>query len=313
MTFIEIINATARNLGLLASDNTTFIEGAITLNGLKDEINRVYKNIVLQQLLAKNQDDFAVEARQNTYRDTFTISSIDSVNLTLTSTTGVFGNTDVDSRIYNAIHDEYLTITGYISPTQIRIDKAPTNAWTSDVAYILSNILVLDGDLADLKEVISLGLKYENTEERWKNAQQVTLTNFNDISNVLPSTNSLSVANPVFCVTTIKINDNMQRVVRYFPYPTKYNGTVRITYSQLPNLLESDDQEPLLENTGVSELLINGATAWGWKVLNDPNKASLYEENNPELGGVVPKGFTLVNSKYKPSRNAKTQYKGFRR
>jgi hypothetical protein len=310
MTFKEIQKAIARNLGLLASDNETIIEGAITTNGIRDEINRVYKNIVLPRLIATSPDDFAVIAEQNTNRASFTVASVDTVNKLLVSTTGVFGNADVGFEIYNPTKNKTIKITGYVNPTQIGYESNPASDWTGDVVYILSNILVLDGDLEDFKEVLKLDIKYNPSVNRWKNSQQLTIANF--IDNIDNTYNGTNTGTCYFCTTSIKINDVTKKVIKYYPYPSNYNGTIRLTYSQIPASLVQTDDVPMLDSLGVSEIIINGVTSWGWKMLNDLNKASLYEENNPQMGGIVPKGLTLAIQSYKPFRSSKIKYSGFR-
>ena len=57
MTFQEIQLAVAENLGILAADESTIEEGKVTLNGIKNAINRIYREKIFQILANKYQQD----------------------------------------------------------------------------------------------------------------------------------------------------------------------------------------------------------------------------------------------------------------
>jgi len=307
MTFSQIRKYIARNLGLLSSDNETIIEGNINKAGLDDEINRVYREIICQQLMTKSPDQFTVESRINTFRDSFTVASVDTINKQITSSTSVFGNADVGFYLQNPTENNSLLTNLYINSTTLQTTTTPSSTWVGDTAYILSNIIILDGDMEDFKEIVKFEIKYNANDQVWTVADKLGISNFQDNINLGQNFQS----KPIFCLTTIKVNDVMKSCIKFFPSPLSYNGQVKITYTQLPSLLLEEDQKPVLDNIGISEAIINGVTAWGWKILGDFNKAQAYEENNILLGGVVPKGLTLINSKYNPEKANNIKYNGF--
>jgi len=310
MTLSEIRKYIARNLGMLSSDNSTIIEGNITKAGLDDEINRVYLEVIAQQMIYKSGQDFTVESRQNTFRAFFTVSAIDVPNKKITSTTSVFGRADIGVKIQNPITGTFYTISTVISSTQVIVEEVPSATWVGTTVFILNNIIILDGEMKDFKEILKVQIKYADNDIKFLQCKKETISNFKDLTN--NEQGNIGI-NPVYALSTIEQDEVMKRIISYYPYPNVYDGEIRITYTKLPEKLTRDDQEPALNAIGVSETIINGVTAWGLKAMGEVQKSAIYEENNPVLGGIVPKGLGLTMKNYAPERNSPLKYKSVRR
>jgi hypothetical protein len=309
MTLSEIRKAIARNLRLLADDNETVLEGQITKAGLDDEINRVYIEVIAQQLMAKSSQDFTVEARANTYATTCIVASVDMVNNYINSSTGVFGRAYVGSKIQNPDTNEMYTITEFINPYRVVVAETPQADLIGVNCYVLSNILVLNTDASDLKEVLKFEIKYFSGNQTYTEAGKQNPSNFRDWEDQRFDFNFA----PVYTVDVVTVNDVTKRCIRYYPYPQDYKGEIRIMYTQLPSRLTNETDEPALNVAGVSEAIINGVTAWGFRILDNFAAAQTFEENNPNLGGEVPKRLTMILKNYRPERGASIRYSGFRR
>jgi hypothetical protein len=305
MTLNNIRKAIFRNLGQLSSDNETIIEGLVTKGGVDDEINNYYREIIAQELMARNGQDFTVEARNPTFRESFTVASVDVDNKFVTSTTSIFGVADVGSKIQNPTNGNSYTITQINSGNQVTISETPISDWVGDTAYILNNILVLTGDMADFKEILKVQIKYNSTDSSYRLAKKETPTNFEDYTDQDYGTDNFW-GTPIYTVSTIKVNDKMQRCLKYYPRSTNYNGEIKILYTQLPAPLVQDSDEPSLSIIGASQLIINAVTAWGFRLQNDPQKAQAFEE-------LFRVGLQQTVANYKPDRAAPIRYKGFKR
>jgi hypothetical protein len=277
MTLKEIRKSIARNLGMLSSDNDTIIEGNITKDGIDDEINRAYIEVIAQALLSQNSDDFTVEAQNNTFRASFVVADINTTTKILTANSSVFGNADIGAKIQNPTDGNYYTILTYLSATQVVLSETPANTnWIGDTVYILGNIILMGGDLETAKEILKVQVKYTSASTTWLTAEKETVNNFNDINNVV-NANSGVTLKPKFTVSTIEDGGTMKRCIRLFPDFTNYNGTLKILYTKLPDKLGAEDSEPALKIIGVSDTIINAVSAWGNIILNDLNKSQIYE------------------------------------
>ena len=302
----QIIKSACRNLGILSTNNETVIEGIITQKGLLDELNRIYTNQVCQFLMSKSRDEFVVEARHPTYRQDFIVQSVDLGSKTLVASTGVFGTADLDFFIYNSVTKTQVKIKSYINSQTIEYDGVLDSTWTNDLCYILSNIIILDGDISSYRDIIKVEIK-RSSVDTLLDAKHETVRNQKVMTAPFNYTNVLY---PVYSLTSIPFNNVVKSCLVYAPTPIDITGEVRINYIAQPEALQMSDT-PRFDNMGVSDILINGLTAWGWKVLGDFGKASAYEENNSFLGGIVPKGFTFFNKRYTNSSNQPIKFKPF--
>ena len=291
----EIINYAGRNLGLISSDNTRFIDGAVTKAGMLDELNRVYLYSVCQHLMMKDPDLFIAESRKELYRATGTVSAVDTVNNTLTVSIGIFGNADVGAIIYNQTKEKSLSITEFTASNQVTVTGQFDAAWIGDTIYILSNIIPLDNEILDLNSIKKVQIRYAGSGY-WYESERTNVDHYKDLhDNYTVHTEY----DPIHVLTNIQNGDSRQDVLMISPSPTKITGNIKITYTQLPLKLKFEDT-PRFVNMGITEVLINALTAWGAKAKGDYNKAQTFEENNAALGGIVPKGMTAFNMRFEP-------------
>lgn len=295
MTFKEIKQMVARNLGLLSSQGE-IIGNKVDESGIGAKVNQIYQEQIGQRLTTKYPEDFTQTTYpQNTNRTSFTVASVNGT--TLTANEEVFTNSDEGFQIQNPTDEEYGTIATWTSATQIELSAEPTNDWTGDTMYILNNLFTFEGDATDLKEILRCDLKYDSSDD-WKRAELLNPANLESLDE-----DQFSTAQPYFYMSNISQGDRKRRGVAILPYPDNYDGKIRLTYTAKPKALEGDTDEPDLDVAGISEVLINGATAWGFRVLNNPKRAAQYEEVDPDYRVVQPRGFANMLKSYRPRRS----------
>lgn len=272
MTFQEIQLAVAENLGILAADESTIEEGKVTLNGIKNAINRIYREKIFQILANKYQQDFEVTTADiNTYTATGNIDGA-TTGTTLVATTGVFANTDVGYTVQNVTKNETVKIAAFINATTVTVD-ADISTWSaSDEFYVLGNVYYFGGDAVDLKEIIQVGIKYSATDSNYTIAKREQYEHLIQYGN-----ESFSEAVPYFYLTSIKISGALKRAIGVFPHPSSYQGLINIKYVEKPPKMTNNTDEPILGVVGVSEALIDGTTAWGFRISKDFDAAREYQ------------------------------------
>jgi hypothetical protein len=254
----EIIKHVGRRTNQLSSDNKTFRDKKVTREGLLDELNLLYRDVICQHLMVKDPDLFAVVATQNLYRTFFTVSAVDTVNNTITAPSGVFGTADLTMQLYNSTQQKYVKITGYTSATQVTVTGEIDATWVGDTVYIMSNIIVLKGDISDMKDIRKVQLQYASANDFLYDADHTTVTNFKDEDDNYTVNTQYA---PIYTVTSIEENGYTKEAIKISPRPTKPEGVITITYTQLPQKLGYEDT-PRFSNFGISEVLINGLTAF---------------------------------------------------
>jgi hypothetical protein len=299
MNLANIRKHVARNISQLSDDGYTIIDGVVNKLDIDDEINRIYLESIAHELISKNPDDFTTETKTNTYRQSFSVTSIDLVNKLINSNIGVFGLADIGTRIQNPTTNEFYTIDNVISSQQILVKETPQSSLVGATCYILSNIILLDG-AENLKEVTKFEIR-QNNYTTYTKARLETVNNYKDKSNVY--TNFFS--EPIYSVGTIEVGDTMQRCIFYYPYPITYDGEIRISYIKLPKRLSQDTDEPSMSITGISDTIILGVTSWACLTKGETDKYQLYEEKFR---------LSLQNTlnNYRPRRTEPVRYAGFR-
>jgi hypothetical protein len=298
MTYLNLKKRIAENLGMLSSDDSTIISGTVSSTGIANKINDVYREILFPLLSDKYPADFEqVTYPLSTYTATGTVSAT-STGTTLVATTSIFTNSMEGFQVYNSTDDEYATISTYSSETQVTIDTTIGDTWDGDTIYILGNEYSFGGDATDLKEIITVAIKYKSTDTEWTIADRI------EKKDGYYYPDSFGEADPQFYLTTIDINGVPTQGVGLLPYPTDYDGKLQIMYVEKPPILSADNDEPSLSIPGLSEVIINGVTAWGKRLQGKFDEAREFEEINRRTGAVYPKGTAGIISSYKPKQRS---------
>lgn len=290
----ELRTAIARNLRILSSDETTVIEGSgITVAGINEEINKVYRNTLAQLLINKYPQDFEQWSYPiRTYRESFTVSA-STTGSTLISTSEVFFNGDEGFKIQNPSTGETLIVETYNSTTSVTTTEDVPATWIGDTVYILGNILRLNGELADFREILSVKIKFASSENRYSVAELVRSNDYEPMKSDEFNKNA-----PKYILSTLKTATGNERCLRFLPDFNDYTGTVLIKYTQLPPKLVSDSDIPILEIIGIEDAIIAGVTSWGFRILKDWDSSTAYQKI---LGDQI----NIMLSTYKP-RNKDT-------
>lgn len=275
----------AENLRILSQDNQTVLSGSVTATSIDNRINDIYLEEIFPLLSEKFPKDFYQKTYpQSTYTATGTVSS-SSTGTTLVTTTSVFNNTMEGMYVHNATDDELIKIETYTSATQVTLESTIGDTWDGDTIYVLGNEFTLAGDVLDIKEIISVGIKYAGTETNYRRCE------FRSKEELYPvGDESYSSSNPYAYRTTILDNGVMKPAIGFIPSPSTYLGKFEVEYIARPSRLSEYD-EPLLNTAGLSEVLINGATEWGFRVLKDWESAASYralfegKPGDPNPGG----------------------------
>lgn len=280
MTYLQMQQEVARNLKILSSDDSTIISGStVTTTGIKNKINSIYQDKFGEWLIRKYPQDFeAVTYPLNTYRQSFTVSGSSS-GTSLVSTTPVFANGDELFKIafvngsYPTAATAVVQINTYTSATGVTMASSVAS-YVGYTGYILGNEYTLNGAASDAKEIVDIKVKYSypTTTSFWQSAELRRKTD-------LPPTDSnlFNQSAPIYYLMTGVESSLPVRGFGILPYPTDYRGQVQVVYTQRITALSANSDVPRLEVIGISEALVNGVTAWGWRILGDENKAAQYE------------------------------------
>jgi len=298
MNFKSIWQEAARQLHILADDDATLQPNSgITLVGLKLAINRVLIEDVGQILMDKYPHDFEeTYYPMPTYRTSFTIDASSS-GTTLVATSSSFSNTDEGFQIQNGTSFDYVKILTYINPTQVTLTTTIPTAWVAgQICYVLGNEFTLKGDaLNKFKEVRKWEVKYRSTD----NYIKCILQERNDLPPI--DSTLFSTLAPIVYPTAVLENGIQTRALGLLPFPLDFRGAIRATGIRKIDPMVSDSDVPPLDVAGISEPLINGACAWGCKILRDYQSVPLYEEMDPRTNIMYPKGTRKVIQNYKPT------------
>lgn len=285
----------AENLGLLSSDRITVLQSRVTLQGIRDKLNDLYREEVAPLIAAKFPADFM----NHTYpRQTYTASSTvlaSSTGSTLNSSTNIFTNSMEGFQIQNVTDSTFRTILTYTSPSQVTVSEAINDTWDGDTIAVLGNEFPFHGDPSDLKEIVTVRIKYLLTDIKYI---ERPLVDKREIGYVNIST--FSTSDPVVYRDSTLINGKITPIIGFYPYPTSWKGTFEYDYVAKPPVMSPVD-EPVLNVVGLSEVLINGATAWGYRVLKEWDSATVYErkyEGDPN--SKTPSGKIGIIQNYRP-------------
>jgi hypothetical protein len=296
MTYLQIQQEVARNLKILASDDATIISGStVTTQGIKNKINAIYQDSIGEFLIRKYPQDF----EQTTYpmymyRQSFTVANTSS-GTTLISTTPVFANGDESYKValvngaFGTAATTTVKINTYVSTTQVTTDVDVT-AYIGYTAYILGNEFTLNGAASDAKEIVGFNTKYNYpvTSNYWNPAELRRKTD-------IPPTDSTMFTQfaPIYYLFTGVESRSSVRGFGILPRPRDYRGQIQVTYTQRIPAMVNNTDTPKLEVIGISDVLVNGVTAWGWRILGDEQKAMMYDQ-------LYQRGIVEIERNYRP-------------
>jgi hypothetical protein len=299
MNLLDITKAIARNLDMVADDNSTIIsKGRLTEAGIKDEINRVYLEEVIPTLLNAKADDFTVETRVNTYRAVFVVSSIDTVNYLINSTTGIFGNADEGAKLQNPTTGEFYTIDTVITSQQVKVKELPANSLVGANVYLLTNVVQIN-DIENLKEVTKFEIKYNSTDQTFQTCKKEALTNFKDR---VKEVYTYPYSDYYYTQGSLRIDNVEYRSLFYYPYPTSYLGEIKFSYTKLPPKLLNDTDMPAIDVIGLGNAIIYGVSMWGSRILGNTDDYLSYK-------GDYEATMSKILTEYKPNRSQAITYK----
>lgn len=276
MNLAQIRKEIFDNLNLLSSENDTSIrEGRVTLPAVNRNINYLYREVLFNQLSDKFPEDFERQTYPfATYTQTGTATTVGTA---LTATTAIFDNTLEGFKIQNPTTNESIEIATYVSPTQVTLKTAPSVNWSSATIYVLGNEYSFGGDAEDIKIIKELEVKYTATDNYFK------IATFADKKDLITNGDEwFSQTQPYYYKTTLhSLDDNSvaqpKSAFGILPYPTSYQGKLRITYIELPPQLLVDTDTPTLSVPGIGQCIVNGVTAWGYRKMKDFEVADRYE------------------------------------
>jgi len=305
--FKFITTESARNMGILSQDDsTTFTTSKITLNGIKNRANLIYQDVIMNEMILHYPDDFEqLTYPTQAYRTTFIVSASSS-GTTWVSTTPVFNNFDETLQIQlvpngstisgiNAVTPSLtLKIQQYVNSTTIIADASYSSTYLGYTGLILTNEFPFNGDTTDLKEIMNLYIQLTPNSIY----QPATL----ERRTVLPprQINAYSLYNPVWYRTTQNVNGTHIRAAGVYPYPSDYRASYYFGYTRRVQPMVNDSDTPELENMGITEVIINGVTAWGLKIIDPESKIAYSFEEKDKAGDTKPRGMRQFVRNYRP-------------
>lgn len=295
MNFINLQKRVAENLNMLSGDDSTIIEGKVTVDSIKRAINDVYLEIlfpIISNKFPKEFEQFTYPL--NTYTTTGTVD-ISSTGKTLVSTTSIFANSMEGFRVYNSDLDVTARIVKFTNATTVQLDIDINDDWDGDTIYILGNEFTFGNETLDLKEVSGVYIKYLGSEQDFTPVSRTDnkLARFRE--------RYYSTHEPYFYNTVVKVGNDTYPAVGILPFPVSINGQILFSYIQKPSPLVNDSDEPRLKTTGLHQVIINGATAQCKRIQGAFEEASQYEEVNRRTGDILPKGTAALIASYQPN------------
>jgi len=299
MTLNEMAIAVAENLNILAADHTTIVSNQIDLTSIYNKINRLYREEIFPLISDKFPNDFI----QKMYpQDTYTAQGVIDASYTsstLVTTTSIFDNTmeTFQYEITDPVSGSVIMkgrLKTYVSPTEFIVNDILPTGYSSYVLFILGNEFSFGGDVSDLKEVLSASIKF-NAQDIFRKCE------YREKRDVISYGAEWTVGmKPVWYITTIRQAGVNAPSIGFLPFPTSHDGQWQIEYIARPPFMSAND-EPRLNIQGVSEVLINGATAWGFRIFRMFQEATVFEGmyvGTP--GDKMPAGKAGLVKNYKP-------------
>jgi hypothetical protein len=278
----------ASNIGQLASDASTIIDSSVTGTEIGQRINELYREELFPFFARKYPEDFWHETYPlATYTATGTVSA-SSTGTTLVASTSIFNNSMEGFTVYNATDSESAVISSYTSGTTVTLDTTIDDDWDGDTIYILGNEYTFGGDAADLFTVARVGIKYSSSDTYFKTCE---LTKKRDA--YLEGSETYSKVSPLFYRTTITVNNIPKQAIGILPFPDHYAGRLVVWYVERPPELGASD-EPMLTIQGISEVLVNGVSAWAFAKLKMWEESERYQQK-------YERGKVDILKSYKPS------------
>jgi hypothetical protein len=272
MTLANMKLRVAENVGILAADGTTINEGMVTADGIINRLNDVYREEIFPVFSDKFPDDFTQTTYPlATYTSTGTCDAA-TTGTTLVATTAIFDNSMEGFEVQNATTLEKVKIVTYSSGTTVTVDDTLVTAdWIGATIYVLGNEYTFSGDVADIKEILQVSIKYASSDTFFKVAHQ------GDYKDLIRSGNEkFQTKGPYFYRTMIDIATIPTPAVGILPYPTSYTGQIQFKYIERPPVLGTSD-EPSITIPGISEVLIYGTTAWAFRLQRKWDDAQYYQ------------------------------------
>ncbi len=290
MNYITMTQRIADNLSMLStSDGVTITDGPrVTQAQIKNKINDIYREELFPMVSDKFPDDF----KQGTYPlNTYTSSGVvsgASSGTTLITTGSVFSNAMEGFTIQNPTTGTTAKITAYVGASQVTLDSAVGTLWNGNTVYVLGNEYTFGGDTTDIKEVKAVYIKYNNSDSYFRKCERIDYELAIEVGS-----ETFSKGDPKFYLSSITIGGVPTQSIGILPYPTDYLGKLKFMYIQRPPALSGNTDSPLMSVPGISELIINGVTAWGKFLQVKMDEGQLYQ-------GLYNQGKAALLTNYKP-------------
>lgn len=269
MTFLTMRKRVAENLGILGDDEATILPSKVTSTGIDNHLSELYLDELFPLLSENYPDDFKqFTYKLNTWTATGTVSA-SSTSTTLVTTADTFTNSMEGFTAQNITDGETAKIVTYNSATSVTLDTTIGDTWDGDTIYVLGNEFTFSGDISDMKEFLGARIKYSASDLYLTPCIQVEKSR-----EIINGGETFSQASPRVYLTMINVSGTPTKAIGFLPYPTSYLGAIEIDYIGKPPT-PSTGSTPMLEVIGISDAIIKGTTAWGFRNIGD-NKAAMY-------------------------------------
>ena len=269
MTFDDIKLNIAENLNQLSTDGSTIVEGRVTDAGIGRKVNNLYREELFPLLSDKYPQDFEQETYpQATYTANSTVSSVSTTTLIIDD--AVFNNSMEGFEIENATQESKIKIKTFTSTTQVEMVTSVADWNAGDTLYILGNIYTFGGDAANLKEVSFVAIQYRTADNYFRTCQRSNQSNL-----FMHGNETYSRLGPRFYLTAQDVGGKQTQAIGFQPPPESYQGKFYLRYTERPAAMTSSD-EPLENIPGISQVIIDGVTAWGFAVMEKWKSEGIY-------------------------------------
>lgn len=283
MTLANLSLEVGRNLQYLNSDRDAWQTGRGVIEAdVKAWINEIYREELFPLLSTRYGYMFKKDTQADADIATGVIETISTT--TVNTTTEIFNNSMEEAYVYNATTEDYYQIDSYTDADTVVLTEDVSGDWAiGQTIYVLGKEFVMDGDAEDLYVVKQVEMKYTDDVTNWTPAEkrsEVDLNRFGD--------ESYSTSDPKWYLTTIVDSDVRKWAVGIDPGFTDKDGKIQVTYIEKPETLEDSDS-PFIP---LDNVLIAGATAKAFRVMQDAEGLSFWEREFLRLRQELLNGFT---------------------
>ena len=258
MNFLTLKRKVARLLNILdESDNTIMQDADISETSIGVSLNDAYVEDVVPTLKSQYPEFFRRRSYLPNYTQQSTVDS-SSTGTNLVSTDNIFDVGYIGQYVHNVDLDTSAKILAFNSSTSVTLDATIGDDWDGDIIRIIDDWIPIEGDaINDFVEPLKVKTRYSSTDTRY-----ITVTPGSDNDLDYYGYEVHSQADPEYAIGAVVVDEVKIDAVKIYPgFQKSDDKAIKLTYTESPVRMKSDDDEPRLP-IGHHEFLV-------WKAASD--------------------------------------------